>query len=419
MQSRFHNLLGEKADTKIFVQKAKEYERKIVALGKDKTHSEPESAFFIAQDETYQREILKSLVGIRPVKHVVLVGIGGSSLGTEAIYHALRTPKSPTLTVVDSIEHDSINEVSVLLTSVKQVSDIAVVIISKSGMTTETILNATQIMILLEKRYGVRAYKQLVLIGNDDSPLVRIGREKGIRTCTLPKSIEGRFSVFSAIGVVPLTLLGIDMKSVLSGAREAMTTSHMKMTQQSAVVLASHAQSGCHTVNFFTFNERLRLVGMWYRQLLAESIGRTTTRSGAQFKLQLQPTVTSSVDLHSVAELYLGGYRGVFTRFVYSQKTGTGSLPKKHWLIEQLPSLKGKSIASVKNAITHGVMEAYNDARLPYENIEISEIHAREIGLLMATLMSEIGYLAHMLNINPFIQPSVELYKTHVRKALT
>ena len=419
MQSVFSNTYQSKDFSEVTKTRIREYTTLVKKLRKVNDYEIHEASLFVPGDSAYQAHIQSELKSYKHVKHVVLVGIGGSSLGTEAVYHALKTEKSPILHVIDSIDEDGLKQFKTLVTSVSTVEDIVVVVLSKSGNTTETVLNATLVVDAFVKRFAQKAYAQIICVGNPETTLMNVCSQKGIRTIVMPEIIGGRYSVFTAIGMVPLTLLKIDVANLCKGALSALTDTHLKAIEKRSATLASHAElGGVHTVKFFTFSKRLTLIGYWYRQLLAESVGKRVTDAGTPFTHPLNPVVTTSADLHSIAELYLGGYTGIYTRFVSASSKATTSVPKKHWLGGVVPSILGKKVTAVTSAIQEGVLRAYREQKLPYEHVELTEVTPYEIGFLLSSLMAEVMYLGYIFDIDPFTQPSVELYKKHTRTAL-
>ncbi len=402
----------------VLAKKAHAYTEKIGRYAKKKIHTSPESALLIAGDTKYQQSIKKALTRFTGIEHVILVGIGGSSLGTEAVYGALAYTTSPRLTVIDRVNRESLMKLESLILDTKNPSKIVLIVVSKSGTTTETMLNATKILEVCEKKYGDIFRTQTVFIGDAGTAFLKMGKKKKILCFDLPESIGGRYSVFTAVGIVPLTLLGIDVISLREGALEAVTKKSLKRAEEGAVELALHAERGVHTVNFFALSKRLELCGFWYRQLLAESIGKNMTTKGTSFQYQLLPIVSSSVDLHSMAQLYLGGYKNLYTHFVRYDENHPYHLPTKHWLLEHVPFLKGKTFDEVDDAIVGGVQKAYDDQKLPYRVTELPKCSAHEIGFLLASLMAEVMHLANLLDVDAFDQPSVELYKKYMRKTL-
>lgn len=418
MKFSFHHTVTTKRRGRVLEKKVHSYTQKITRLLKNNDYKHPESSLVIAGDTKYQNAITKALKPFKGVKHVVLVGIGGSSLGTEAVYHALAFKTSPTLMVLDQIEKDALIKLEEFIKGVSNPKDIALVVVSKSGTTTETMLNAVKVLEVCEKKYGKEFNSRTIFIGNADTPFLKIGKKKKVLCFTMPDIIGGRYSVFTAVGMVPLTLLGIDTQSLREGALALFEKKQMAHVEQSTVILTEAAEHGMHTVNFFTFSERLEQCGYWYRQLLAESIGKRMTTKGTSFAHQLLPVVTTSADLHSMAQLYLGGYKNMYTHFVDYDEKGPYHLLTAHWLIEHVPFLAGSEVLKVKEAIRKGVLQAYDDQKLPYRYTELPKCSAHEIGLLLSSCMCEVMCLAHTLNVNAFDQPSVEFYKKHTRAIL-
>ncbi len=399
-----------------FLVKTRAYAQKLATWSKKAQYTVPESALAIIQDADYQQAIRTALQPFKAVRRVVLVGIGGSSLGTEAVYNALKTPKSPALTVLDSIERDAFDALESDLQALGAPEELALVIVSKSGDTIETMLNASLALEIAKKRFGAGVLDRVICIGNDGTPFLENAQKQHLRTFSIPTAIGGRYSVFTAAGMVPLTLLGIDTRALLSGAQSALTPAHLRASAEQAAALAWHAESGANIVNFFTFNDRLETLGYWYRQLLAESIGKTTDAEGKPFRHSLLPTVSTAQDLHSVAQLYLSGYHGIFTQFLYADEKPSLRVPT-HWLTEGV-HLHGKTHTAVRCALRDGVLAAYKEQNLPHTYRELQKIDAHTIGELMAGFMVEVMCYAHAFNINAFDQPNVELYKAHARTAL-
>lgn len=418
IQSSFHNSTFPKDIVKEFTKKAHTYTQFLEQVEKSKAYESPESSLFIANDEEYQQDIKKKLQKFSRPQHVILVAIGGSLQGTNAVYKACRAKNATRLSVIDSIEDKYVEDIERIFNSAKNVKDIAVIIVSKSGSTTETMLNAFTIITHGEKKFGDAFLKRVIFIGNEGTPFIEAGKRKKILCFTIPHTIGGRFSVFTAVGIVPLTLLGINISNLLKGVKDAMEKESVAEIETSAIDLALHAYTGTRTVNFFTFNRRLRACALWYRQLLAESIGKNHTKSSTPFTHQLLPIVSTSSDLHSIAELYLGGYAGIFTHFVYYKEPAQAKLPTSHWMLEHIPFLKSKKATSVKDIIIEGVLHAYNDQMLPYRYTKISKCSEYEIGFLLTSLMAEVMYLGALFNIDTFDQPSVEFYKKYVRAEL-
>lgn len=418
MHTSFHNSTHAKRRSAVLHKKVHAYATSLVSTAQKSAYTSHESLLALPGDEAYQSSIQHALRSFGSVKHVVLVGIGGSSLGTEAICSALQNAKTPSLLVFDQIDADALSELQVYSRTIASLKDVALVIVSKSGSTTETMVNAVKVMETFEKRFKDTIHTRTIFIGDEGTPFMKVGAKKKVVCISIPHLVGGRFSVFSAVGMVPLTLLGIDTVALRKGALAALQKKEMPIIEEAAVLLALHAEKGMHTVNFFALQKRLERCGYWYRQLLAESIGKNMTTHKTTFTGQILPIVSSTVDLHSMAQLYLSGYSDIYTHFVsYAEQKEQHTLPA-HWLLEHMPFLKRKTATFVEDAIKEGVLRAYDDQKLPYRQTELQACTAYEIGFLMSSLMAEVMCIAHILDVDAFDQPSVELYKKHTRVLL-
>lgn len=397
--------------------KVRAYTKKLSRAVKSTGYTTPESSLALAYDTRYQNALIKAIAPFKKVSHVVLIGIGGSSLGTEAVYAALAPHNAPTLTVLDSIDDEAQSILASDLKKVRSAKDIAIVIVTKSGTTTETLVNASEALKILERRFGSSVTKQVLCVGDADTPFHAYAKAAKYTFIAIPAMVGGRYSVFSASSMVPLALLGIDTAALRAGARAALTAEGLTAAAARAAVLATYATTGTRIVNFFTFNDRLEKLGYWYRQLLAESIGKEITTKGDLFSQSLLPVVSTSADLHSMTQLYLSGYKHTYTRFVYAPQ-GQSRRITAHPLLAPLPFLEKHTLHDVRTAIKDGVLQAYNERGLPYQYTELPSLNAHEVGNLLASLMSETMILASALAVNAFDQPNVELYKKYMRTAL-
>lgn len=418
MRTTFHNATSSKNARGTQDAEMLSYTNTLASIAHEVTYAEPESALAVIHDDAYQSALRKKLSAFKKVRHVLLVGIGGSSLGTEAIYQALKTAKSPTLTVIDSIQEDTPQKVTTVLASATSLADIAVVIVSKSGTTLETIANADYVVHALKKRFGNTTSSRVIYISNAQTPLQNHAEKVGSLFFAIPNVIGGRYSVFSAVGIVPLTILGIDSKSLLQGAQKALTKKELARSAEHASILTTQAQSGVSVFDFFVFDNRLTKIGFWYRQLFAESTGKETTRDGSVNTATLVPTVSTAIDLHSIGQLYFSGKESITTRFLVAPEpassyhfTQTASL--------NLPVLEKKTPQDVQRAITAGVLTVYKKQKLSHAICTLENIDASEIGFLLASLMVEVMCIAHALRVNAFNQPNVESYKNYAIRQLS
>ena len=377
---------------------------------------QPEYNLALWRDEAMQQAVYDVTANFKKVKHVVLVGIGGSSLGVEAIHSVLATQTSPELLVIDTIAPYDLERVLQTLAKVKKVEQIAVCVVSKSGNTTETLANAEVLLGNLKAQFGAAIYTQTVFIGDPKSPLLATGKKLKAQTIAIPAVVDGRYSVFTPVGLVPLQLLGHDTEAILAGLEDATSVSYEELVAESAAKLYLHLKAGVRDVNFFAFDTRLVRLGKWYRQLTAESLGKEKNQRGKGNTLGFVPTVSTPVELHSVGQLYLSGFAGVYTDFVtFDDEESDFELPKKPLIAS---TLGGKRLQDIAAAIYGGVIGAYQARTLPYRTTIFDEELDYSLGLFMGMRMLETMYVAHLMEVNAFDQPNVELYKDKTRKIL-
>ena len=228
----------------------------------------------------------------------------------------------------------------------------------------------------------------------------------------------------SAVGLFPLLLAGVDIKSLRAGA-EGIRAQCLNIdinnnpAAQSALVAQQAYQHGQFVHDTFVFNSELESLGKWYRQLLGESIGKSEIGVDTA-KVGFVPTVSvGSTDLHSVGQLYLGGPARILTTFVHNAKDlQTFAVPKDRLFPKLATMITGKTSADIMSAIMAGTMKAYNAQALPFMEIIFDGITAYELGAFMQFKMIEMMYLGRLFSVNAFDQPAVELYKVETKRIL-
>jgi len=254
-----------------------------------------------------------------------------------------------------------------------------------------------------------------VFIGDPGTELMKVGARLGATVVTMPKIVGGRYSVATEVGLVPMALLGHDTDTYIAGILDATKEEFESVVAENAVRLRHYMSKNFRHYNFFAFEPRLYKLGAWYRQLFAESIGKETDRAGKKVTKGFLPTIATPVELHSVGQLYLSGFAGVYTDFVtFDDDTIDYSVSKKG-VGKQYGRFTTQEVAT---AIYGGVMAAYQERQLPYRSTIFDENLAYSIGLFMGMRMLETMYVAELMNLNAFDQPNVELYKIKTREIL-
>lgn len=350
------------------------------------TYSKPEDALrlpFDAAPLRAVRAVARAMVSKR-LKYIVLIGIGGSNLGAKAIYDALlgrddllRPERFPKIFFADTPDPEYMSSLRHFLAPFTgRPNEILVVVISKSGNTTETlaIANAARDVLGSKKRFVT---------------ITDVGRAGA--TLAIPPAVVGRYSVFSAAGLFPLAAAGLDVGALRAGARAARAAD---ATHKAEAVYAQY-KKGIRIHDLFLFHPELESLGKWWRELVGESLGKRGRG--------ILPTVSiGSTDLHSVGQLYLGGPRNRFTTFVTTRRK---------------PRDRSVGVRELE-AIYRGVIIAYRKRGLPFAEVVLDAVNERSLGTFMQTNLLEIIHLGTRMGVNAFDQPAVELYKSETRRLL-
>lgn len=357
------------------------------------------------------------------LKYIIVIGIGGSNLGTKAVYDALYgyfdildPSRFPKMIFLDTQETETLKKVGKLIDSVSSRSEILINAISKSGGTTETMTNLEIIYSLAKRRFG-DILDRIVITTDEGSRLHNKAKSMEIDCLFIPKNVGGRYSVLSAVGLFPLSLAGIDIKSLREGAKDMHDLCTGEMGTQNPAVLSSSAifkmyEEGKIINDNFLFAPQLESLGKWYRQLMGESIGKDEKGP--------TPTVSiGSTDLHSVTQLYLGGPKNKITTFVSIEKSKSQVMVTDDLTFDMVSEIKSKSVSQIMTAMVSATKIAYEKQDRSYIEVQLEEISEYEIGAFMQFKMIEIMCLGKLFGVNPFDQPHVELYKKETKKILT
>ncbi|MFW6210307.1 MAG: hypothetical protein ACOC4E_02325, partial [Patescibacteria group bacterium] len=236
---------------------------------------------------------------IGKVRQVVLIGTGGSSLGVEAVHAALGGARgnATELLTLDVLTPSALAETIERLRRLRSCHSLAICVISKSGTTAETVVNAAVLLDALEDHFGMEIYERVVAISDPGSPLLRYTKRQGGLALTMPDSVGGRYSVGTEVGLVPLQLLGHDATAFAQGLQLASSAEQLPQSAAAAARLAWYITIGYRHYNIFAFHPDLFTLGAWYRQLQAESLGKAVTRSGKAFRKGLVPTISTPTEL--------------------------------------------------------------------------------------------------------------------------
>jgi glucose-6-phosphate isomerase len=385
-------------------------------------------------EDTESVKNIKSLITEKRKLHptyLVVIGIGGSNLGTLAIQEAIlgkmynQTGPATRILYADTVDSDALRTIISLIDPVLQNGgNILLNAVSKSGSTTETIANF-EVLCEQIKKYR-KNYQDFIVVTTDrNSKFWNLAKAEGFSTLEIPSKVGGRFSVFSAVGLFPLGILGVDIDSLLEGAEEMMKRCLKSAIRDnpaalSASLIFAHHNHGKNIHDLFLFDPDLESLGKWYRQLMGESIGKEYNQNGEHVYNGITPTVSiGSTDLHSMAQLYLGGPYDKFTTFVRAEHTNSTVLVPD--LPEYTPLVQGiqdKSLHEIMQAILDGVQAAFRKNKRPFLEVTLPDKTAGSIGQFLQFKMMEMMLLGALCGVNPFDQPNVETYKQETRRIL-
>ncbi len=413
--------------------RALEYTATMRRAMSDSKYTLPEASLRLPLDRAlYEKSAtLAGKIGSERLNYVIHIGIGGSSLGTQAVYEALfgvldrYNPFAPKMLFAETCDQGILSDISeIVLNEVEIKEEIIIVISSKSGTTTETIMNASIIIGALQKKFGSIA-DRVVCITEEGSPLWRAGEEQGFSLLPIPKMVVGRYSVFSPVGMFPLLVVGLDAKLLLKGAEEELhdciDNGVESRAFRAALDFFEWNKKGTHIFDIFLFHPELESFGKWYRQLFAESLGKETTTEGATKTPLLVPTVSlGSTDLHSVEQMHLAHPLAMARTLVRVSAPHWDNSPFVHErrVASLVPGVFGRAPRQIMDAVYEGVKRAYDARGALYAEIELPDISLETIGALLQFEMCVVMHLAHLLHIDPFNQPNVEEYKKEVREIL-
>ncbi len=343
-------------------------------------------------------------------KNIALVGVGGSSLGVKAIYEMLAHGQK-NLIFFDNLDPfliaSNLNKISL--------DDTIFIISSKSGTTIETI----SIFKCILERFKIVNFENFIIISDPNSPLEIYAKARNIRVFNIPKNVGGRFSVLSAVGLVPLGLSGVDVSEILNGAM-ACKAQHLGGDDDTILQKAYHyARHETAKINvLFSYSSRLASFNDWFVQLWAESLGK---KRGYK-RVGLTPVgLIGSKDQHSFLQLIMEGAKDKTVTFITAKKHEDQNLKLSNLSLDGLQSCdftNDLEIASVLNAQARATMQALKSENISVDEIRLDSLDAWHSGYLVYYYELLTSATGLMLGINTYNQPGVELAKLLLRQNL-
>ena len=343
---------------------------------------------------------------------VVTIGIGGSYLGAKAVIEALSSSfdayeggKCKVLFAGNNIGEDYIAELMNLLKGKK----FGIVVISKSGTTTEPAIAFRLLKDMLEKQEGKEeAAKRIVAITDAQKGALRsLATQEGYKTYVIPDNVGGRFSVLTPVGLLPIAVAGFDVKALVAGAVEMEQGNNDDVFTYAQTRNALY-QSGKKIEILVNFCPRLHYFAEWWKQLYGESEGKD--------HLGIFPaSVDFTTDLHSMGQWIQDGERTIFeTVLSVGEQSHSVEIPHDEANLDGLNFLAGKRVDEVNKMAELGTRLAHVDGGVPNLLITIPALTEQYLGQLIYFFEKACGVSGYMLGVNPFNQPGVEAYKKNM-----
>ncbi len=354
----------------------------------------------------------------RDSKALVVIGIGGSYLGARAVVELLKSPNYNALTkdtpdiyfAGNGISADALAETIAMIGD----RDFSVNVISKSGTTTEPAIAFRIFKELLEKKYGREGARARIYATTDKTrgALKTLADKEGYESFVVPDDVGGRYSVLTAVGLLPIACCGIDIEKLMQGAAEERETILKEGVESAAAQYAMQRQylykTGRHVEILAAYEPAFRFMAEWWKQLYGESEGKD--------KLGIFPaSVDLTPDLHSMGQYMQDGLRMLQETVVFFDEARTSvQVPSDAENLDGLNYLAGRELSYINEKAMEATRAAHIDGGVPVTILRLPKITEEAVGALIYFFEFACGVSGYMSGVNPFNQPGVEAYKKNM-----
>lgn len=361
-------------------------------------------------------------------ENVLVLGIGGSALGGMAMTEALLKPYwnllseeqrdgMPRIFFLDNIDPDTMTGLLDFL----DLSKTLVNVITKSGSTAETMSQFMIVKDRLEKELGDNYRYNIVATTDKRTGILRqIAEQEGYKTFVVPDDVGGRFSVFSAVGLLPMALVGIDIDAVVNGIKDmdlALKNTDIKeniAAQNALIHYLMDTKKGKNMSVMMPYSSRLKYVSDWYVQLWAESLGKNKDNEGNDVHVGPTPIkALGATDQHSQIQLYNEGPNNKIINFIRVENFDNILEIPNIFEYTGINYLAGKTVNRLMNAEADSTRVALADYERPTVTISIPKVDAYNLGQLLYMFEVQTAIAGALYNVNTFNQPGVEQAKNY------
>ena len=351
---------------------------------------------------------------------LVTIGIGGSYLGTKAVDYAMKGyfPKNDKTELIYAGHQISGEYLHDLLDYLKE-KEFSINVISKSGTTTEPAIAFRFVKELLEEKYGKDEARERIFVTTDrqKGALKDLATKEGYETYVVPDDIGGRFSVISAVGLLPLCVAGIDIDKFVAGFKKGIEnytkdSFEENVAIQYAAIRNMLNENGKDIEVLVNYEPKLKYVSEWWKQLFAESEGKDG-------KGIFPVSVNNTTDLHSVGQMIQDGKRNLFETVLKVENASKDlTIMEDEENLDGLNYLAGKKMSFVNEKAMEGTIIAHVKGNVPNILLSLDDVSAQSLGELFYFFEIVVGVSGYMQGVNPFNQPGVEEYKSQMFKLL-
>ena len=350
---------------------------------------------------------------------LVVIGIGGSYLGSRAAIELLqgrsrnlgRKKGDPMILYAgNTLSTRSWNELVKLLEG----KDFSLVIISKSGTTTEPAIATRALRWMLERKYGTDGAKKrtYAITDPENGALRQMAEEEGWESFVIPPDVGGRYSVLTAVGLLPMAVAGIDPMEVMRGAAGAKEEYDLRSFENPVWLYGAIRnllyRKGKAVELLTSFEPGFQMMGAWWQQLFGESEGK-------EHRGIFPATAEFTADLHSLGQMIQQGERNVFETMIrFDPPEASVTIAGDYKDLDGLNYLEGKTLAFVDEQAYRGTLAAHVDGGVPVITMEAGKLDGKKLGELLWFFELSCGISAYVLGVNPFDQPGVEDYKRNM-----
>ena len=346
---------------------------------------------------------LKNLKQFKKFKTIALIGMGGSILGSEAIYQFLQAKIKKKVYFFNDLDEKKISEFK----RKENLSKILFIIISKSGNTVETLSNTFSLNIIKKNAKNI-----IIITEKKNNFLFLLSKKLNLFYIEHKKNLGGRYSVLSEVGIIPAYFMGVDIVRLRSRILNCLKGKNKIFLKNSTIKLSNLLISKkFNNLIFLNYSSRLEKALFWCQQLIAESLGKKN-------KGFLPVISNAPKDHHSLLQLYLDGPKDkLFNIFNFESNLKEKIIINKNFKVSSF--LNNKKLSTVKNAQNQALIKAFINKKIPFREFKIKKINEETLGELLSFFIFETVIIAKLINTNPFDQPAVEQVKKFTKEILT